>query len=221
MTISVITPTADQPRGMELLEVYVSRQTVQPREWIVVDDGTKHAELTLGQDHIKLPRVYEGGKSLANNLMTALAVAKGDAVIIMEHDDWYAPNHIEICARELEGFEATGCRIARYFNVAHKCWKIFPNHGSALCNTAFTKDAAAKMAHSARWAFDNGSISVDGRFWDSVKLANCHEIQTVVGIKGMPGRKGLGIGHRPNGTWNRDESFDKLREWIGNDTNFY
>ena len=52
MSITVITPTADQPIGMRLLEKYMARQTVQPDEWIVADDGEVPARLALGQKHI-------------------------------------------------------------------------------------------------------------------------------------------------------------------------
>lgn len=39
MRVSVITQTADRPRGIELCERYMARQKVQPHEWIVADGG--------------------------------------------------------------------------------------------------------------------------------------------------------------------------------------
>src|SRR5690606_25010357 len=48
MRISIITPTADRPRGIELCERYMARQTVQPHEWVVADGGHIPAKLTMG-----------------------------------------------------------------------------------------------------------------------------------------------------------------------------
>lgn len=223
MKISVITPTADQPYGIALAEAYMERQTVAPDEWIVVDDGVEHAVLTRGQTHITLPRRYEGGRSLANNILEALPEVSGDVVLIWEHDDWYAPNHIETCVKELRRFKATGSRIQRYYNVAHQLHIAMLNRGSALCNTAFTVDLLDKLKSAAMLAFDTASIGVDRLFWDSLEVSdkNIHTINTVVGIKGLPGRSGLGVGHRPlsgrRRKWRRDYRFSQLRAWIGED----
>lgn len=45
--VTVITPTADQPTGIALLERYMARQTVKPDAWIVADDGNTPASLTM------------------------------------------------------------------------------------------------------------------------------------------------------------------------------
>lgn len=223
MRISVITPTADQPLGMALAEAYMARQTLQPDEWIVADDGIEHAVLTLGQTHLQLPRLYEGGKSLANNILEALPEVTGDIVIVWEHDDWYAPTHIETCVRELRQHKATGSRIQRYYNVAHALHIAMLNRGSALCNTAFTSDLLDKMKLAALAAFESDSIGTDRLFWDSLlpHEKNVHSVNTVVGIKGLPGRRGLGIGHRPMSgrrrKWRRDYRYHQLRLWVGDD----
>jgi hypothetical protein len=43
----------------------------------------------------------------------------------------------------------------------------------------------------------------------------------VVGMKGLPGREGIGIGHNPNGPWTVDPALRILREWIREDVEFY
>ena len=42
---------------------------------------------------------------------------------------------------------------------------------------------------------------------------------TVIGLKGLPGRPGLGVGHRPKtrDDWQYDEDYAKLIEWLGAD----
>src|SRR5687768_6841694 len=51
--ITVITPTADRPAAWPLAERWMARQTVQPDQWIVADDGIAPAPLTMGQQHIR------------------------------------------------------------------------------------------------------------------------------------------------------------------------
>ena len=223
MKISVITPTADQPKGMALAEKYMARQTVQPHEWIVADDGIEPAVLTMGQTHLVRPREHEGGKSLAQNVLAALEHVTGDVVVIWEHDDWYHPEHLEVCRIRLEYAGATGSITQRYYNVEHRAYIVMRNIGSALCNTAFHADLIDHMRKACRTAFDKNSIGVDRHFWDSLPTdeKDVHAINTVVGIKGLPGRKGLGMGHRPDHRWRRDKDGATLIDWIGKDAENY
>jgi hypothetical protein len=42
-----------------------------------------------------------------------------------------------------------------------------------------------------------------------------------IGIKGLPGRKGIGMGHRAEVKMARDPDFSKLKELIGDDYMYY
>lgn len=224
MKISVITPTADQQRGIALAEQYMARQTIQPYEWIVADDGLEPARLTMGQKHLVRQREHEGGRSLAMNVLAALEHVTGDVVVIWEHDDWYHPEHLEVCRIRLKYAGATGSVMQRYYNVHHRAYIVMRNIGSALCNTAFHVDLIDHMRKACRTAFETGSIGVDRHFWDSLSAdeKDIHTINTVVGIKGLPGRKGLGMGHRPpDHRWRRDPGGLTLAEWVGNDAENY
>lgn len=225
MRISLITPTADQPAGIALCERWIARQTVQPDEWIVADDGIVPATLSMGQQHLARTRQHEGAQSLAANILVALETVTGDIVIVVEHDDHYAPNHIEVCVDRLKTASATGARQQRYYNVEHRCWILMQNIGSSLCNTAFRADQIPKMQAAGKAAFQRKAIGLDRLFWDSLRIGkDVHGINTVVGIKGLPGRKGLGMGHRPgtNGRrWTPDPDLRQLRAWIGDDVQAY
>lgn len=223
MKISIITPTADQPTGMALAEKWVARQTLQPHEWIVADDGVEPAMLTMGQTHIVRRREHEGGRSLAGNMLAALDAVTGDLIVVMEHDDWYDAKHIETCAQRLKGGGASGSINQRYYNVEHRAYRVMKNVGSALCNTAFTADHKKGMMRAAERAYRDGRICVDRYFWDALprRYWDIHTVDTVVGIKGLPGRKGLGIGHRPDHRWSSDHEGQQLREWVGEDADLY
>ena len=222
--ITLITPTCDQPTGIALCEQYMARQTMGFDQWIVADDGIEPAKLTMGQTHIVRQREHEGGRSLAGNILAALPHVAGDIVLVIEHDDWYAPDHIATCVEQLRGVMACGSVWQRYYNVEHQCWIVMRNIGSALCNTAFRRELIPAMQAAAFGAFRTGKYSVDRMFWDSIAEQDwrLHEVDTVVGIKGLPGRAGLGLGHRPDKSrrWIYD-SGEKLREWIGGDAPIY
>lgn len=224
MSITLITPTADQPMGLALLERYMARQSVKWDQWIVSDDGEIPATLNQGQEHIVRPRKEEGARSLADNLLAAIPRVTGDAVLIIEHDDWYAPEHIENSIKALEQAALTGSKWQRYYNVSARAWICMRNVGSALCNTAMRSSLLPELERSARLARRTDGIGVDRLLWE----ANMHHgyvdgSTTVVGIKGLPGRRGLGLGHRPHGRpgWHSDFHGEQLREWIGDDADAY
>jgi glycosyltransferase involved in cell wall biosynthesis len=219
VSVTVITPTADQPIGIALLERWMRRQTVQPSQWIVADDGLAPAELSLGQEHLVRERAHEGGRSLAANLLAAIKVARGERILIMEHDDYYAPDHIAVQLDHLGDHVATGARRIRYYNVAARGFKVMRNTGSALCNTALTREALPQLRAAAERCLGTGEIGVDGLFWSAVR-GQVHDVDTVVGIKALPGRQGLGVGHRHLG-WQLDPELEQLRAWIGEDVEHY
>lgn len=223
MKVSVITPTCDRPAGIALAEKYMARQTVQPFEWIVADSGQVPAALTMGQTHLKMG-MPPGARNLAHNIIRSLAVVNGDAVVIVEDDDWYRADHIEQCIAGLSKFVAMGCPTLNYFNVQHKMFVKMRNQGAALCQTAFVSSLIPDMRKAAQAAFDANDFGIDRRFWQRRKhLAKGP--QTVIGIKGLPGTAGLGIGHRPKSSagkqWKSDPEMLQLKAWIGSDAENY
>lgn len=216
MRISVVTPTGDRPFGIALAEKYMARQTIKPYEWIVADGGKDPARCTMGQTHLHEPSP-SGAANLAKNVIRAMDAASGDAIVMWEDDDAYAPDHLEKCIEGLARQSVYGSRTLKYFNVVERCWAKFPNNGAALCQTAFRRSEIPRMREAAEQALAAGDYKIDGRFWRGLThLANGST--TVVGIKGLPGQRGLGTGHRPSerrGLWKSDPKMEKLREWIG------
>ena len=219
--ITVITPTADRPFAWPLAEKWMARQTVQPDLWIVSDDGHQAAPITMGQTHIRRERTHEGGASLAMNLLSALPHVPEGLVFIIEDDDAYRPDHIEVQARRLADVEATGCRWMDYYNVEHRKWKVTRNACAALCNTAFRSSRLPDLEAAAKQALAEGIYHVDRLFWQRVGYQGLHDERTVVGIKGLPGSAGIGVGHRPGRGWQPDPQGRKLRQWIGEDAACY
>lgn len=220
LKVSVITCTHDRPEAMALCEHYVARQTVRPHEWIVADDGDNRYVPQMPCKRPERPVATAGALSLCDNMLAALDAVTGDVVVVMENDDWYSPNHIEVCLEQMRDAEVVGAGTLRYFNVAHRKYRVMQNRGSALCNTAFSVGVLPKMRDAVLQTRRSGSYGIDAAFWQSVD-GKVHNHETVVGIKGMPGTSGLGIGHRPRGGWVDDPNMDMLRQWIGDDVEAY
>ncbi|MGR9107779.1 MAG: glycosyltransferase family A protein [Gammaproteobacteria bacterium] len=223
MKLQVITPTADQPTGIALLEEFMAGQTIQPDEWIVMDDGNVPAMLTMGQRHIVRKRRHEGGASLAANILSAVEYLDGDIIAIMEHDDFYQKNHLETAVKRLKETNcwATGSYVQRYYYLPGRQFIIMRNIGSALCNTTFRGDLVLYLQDAAMRAFRAKAIGVDRLFWERIpkKFWDSNGTTTMVGIKGLPGRAGLGMGHRPNKkrNWMNDPKGEQLRKWVGDE----
>jgi len=195
-------------------------------EWIVADDGIEPAALTMGQIHVRRQREKDcqPAQSFCRNLLAAIAVATGDVVVFWEHDDWYAPRHLETVCNQLNGAALlAGDDQQRYYNVAHRCWRIFRNRGASLCQTAMRSSELERFGQVVRECLAASRFYVDFKLWEGTPSSRraLARADTVLGIKGLPGRPGLGIGHRPDKQWTKDESFAQLWAWIGNDAELY
>lgn len=226
--ITLLTPTADQPFGFALCEIYMARQELSVDvQWLVVDDGTVPARVTMGQDYLRRDR--EAGcspaQSLCRNLLFGLPYVRGDALVIIEHDDWYAPRHIAPLLASLErpGVRLAGDGVQRYFNVATRQWRIYKPLGACLCGTAMRPETIPTFEAVLRERLALNHWGVDGHLWQSVPRAAwaVERRATSIGIKGLPGRPGIGVGHRPGPGWSDDPTLERLRLWIGADVERY
>lgn len=229
--ISLLTPTADQPIGFAQCEVYMRRQTVWgqlPLQWIVVDDGLTPILPTCGQTYIRRMRAPQesGAASLCRNLLAGLPAVEGDVLCVIEHDDWYSPRHVEQLLAQLADPQAliAGDAQQRYYNVARRLWRIYANRGSCLCQTGLKRKVLSHLTRAAQRCLAHDSYGVDATLWGSLPTETWRldPSSTVVGIKGLPGRAGLGVGHRPHGPeWKPDPACKQLRAWVGSDAAFY
>jgi hypothetical protein len=229
--VTLITATCDQPIGFGLCERWMRRQThsLAAEQWIVVDDGLEPIVPSMGQQYLRREREpgCTGAASLCRNLLAALAVAEGDPIVIWEHDDYYAPRHLEQLLHQLAkpGVLAAGDDYQRYYHVGERRWKIFHNRGAALCQTAIRRELLPLFRATIEQCLVDDAYGVDSRFWAQLAPAVRSLVRsgTCVGIKGLPGRHGLGLGHRPEviRRWSFDPQWHVLRQWVGRDAEVY
>jgi glycosyltransferase involved in cell wall biosynthesis len=230
-TFTLVTPTADQPTGIALCERFMAAQTIDVRQfqWIVVDDGVEPARLTMGQEHIRRQREPEckPAQSFCRNLIEALPRVMGDWIVFIEHDDFYKPGHLELLAEltSQKGALIAGDGIQRYYNVIQRSYRVFENYGACLCQTAIATKLRPNITKVIEGQLAKGKYGVDASLWRDVQPAKwaLKHAGTALGIKGLPGRPGLGLGHRPttDGKWRPDPALAMLRTWIGDAAEIY
>lgn len=186
-------------------------------QWIVVDDGPDIITCTMGQEYYRGPRIWMPGLNTQRfNMELALSKIKGDYVLFIEDDDWYDANYLRTMISLLKNVPAVGEARTKYFNIkcpGHKTWGNTVH--SPLAATGIHKMYIPQM----RAAVDSGELYFDIRFWkilEESKLPRLimSDVGFFVGMKGLPGRTGIGAGHQTR-DYLYDKSFSKLKEWIG------
>ena len=85
--------------------------------------------------------------------------------MVIEDDDWYHPEYLATCVRNLQSCQATGDPLQRYYNVAQRRYVVMNNRGSALCQTAFRRALLPLMRQAAEEALSVNQYGIDARFW--------------------------------------------------------
>ena len=180
MRIAALTCTFGRPEAFALCQEYMKRQSRQPDEWMVLDGPEPMAE------KVKYART---------------ALAEYDAVAFIEDDDFYAPDWLEWCERQLErGFDIVGEGMAFYYHVGRRWWSSCENRRHAsLCSTAIRTSLLEPMVNCIDALnnpfFDTRIWRVDCRKYLALPGVAPGHIRRVVGIKGMPGTKGYSAEH--------------------------
>lgn len=196
-----------------------------PVRWVIVDDGPEAMPVTFEREGWQLilcrpdPLWQPGQNTQCRNMLEGLRVAgSGARLVIIEDDDWYSPGWLTTIARELESCELVGEMRARYYNVQTRIARQLRNDKHAsLCATALR----GRALETLRWVCDRGSKFIDLDLWKKHKPSRLISGNRVVGIKGLPGRGGIGMGHRADLQGDHDTDGAILRAWIGSDAELY
>ena len=226
--LTVLTATGSRPDAFALCKRWMARQTYAGAvRWIVVDDGEIPQQ--IDQDfregwtisHIRRePYWRQGQNTQAANLLCGLeCVDRDDSLIVVEDDDWYAVDWLEHAEAQLCHASLVGEKRSRYYNVNTRRWKQFNNeYHASLCATAMRGDAINALRKSCELR----KTFIDMRLWRAWSDKRLFDGHRVVGIKGMPGRAGIGVGHKENALRGEcDPRGDLLREWVGADAETY
>lgn len=224
--IQLLTATGARPEAFALCQRWAARQTYTGQvHWIIVDDGPQPLRVERMPENWLLivirraPFWQPGQNTQAANLLRGLdAINLELPLIIWEDDDWYAPDWLETVTAELARSELVGECRARYYNVALRRGRQLGNASHAsLCATAMR----GRAIHTFRKACERRPKFIDLDLWKSHRSRHLFGGNRVVGIKGLPGRGGIGMGHRDDFRGEYDPDGALLRQWIGEDARHY
>lgn len=210
-----LTPTGLRPEGLALLGEYLNAQTYTgPARWVVVDDCNPVSNIptTRFETEVIRPdwRWEPGQNTQAESMLAGLAQIPEDAIVfVLEDDDLYLPEYVETMLTALDGADLVGENTARYYNVATNRFKEMdtPRH-SSLASTALRGTQALIAACKTRHKF------IDLVLWQSFRGRKALvESSNVIGIKGLPGRAGIGAGHKP--LFGNPDTSGVFEQWAG------
>lgn len=230
--IALITPTGARERQMKLCATWMSNQTYTGDVvWIIVDDGIPTTTDFIGEEfrpnwkiikRFPRPEWRIGQNTQARNLLEAIQVVKQykpNFTFVIEDDDYYKPCYLtEMMKRCKPSFYVIGERFTIYYNVISKGWRKNGNRDHAsLFQTAFSP----KGLEALELACIKNSKFIDLiLFRNLVPRRNINlfdGIDLAIGIKGLPGRPGIGIGHKQRYLTTPDKDLSKLKTLLGDD----
>jgi len=202
--ISVLTPTGARPEAFNRCQEQMLEQDYTGQVlWVVIDDGPKPQKVWFRKPHwftfvvYPEPRWEPGQNTHARNILAGLDHC-ADRVVMIEDDDQYDPNWITRCNGWLDSHDLVGEGGAVYENVnSGKKIEFNNSEHASMCSTAVKGPAVEWLRRAAR----EGDRFIDMRLW---RYGRNHHLDRckiypndggVYGLKGGPGRPGIGSGH--------------------------
>lgn len=230
--VVLITPTGSRPESFDICIKLVERQTLKGWHWIVVDDGATPipdnsglASLVANGNctHLRPTPVWSGTNTHKRNLQTALDCCHAEWIAFIEDDDWYHPEYLERSLNKAkEGYRLVGEANANYYHLPSRSYRAMGNRSHAsLCQTVMHRSLLPSLLEILATNESCIDILLWRNAWKAYEAFLFPTSTHSVGIKGMPGRPGLGIGHRPGSHWKTDMNSSVLRDLIGADVELY
>lgn len=232
LPFTVITATGDRPEALDLCASYLRRSTIQPFQWLVVDDGMTPYN-PGGCDYKRrepTPLTHSSeccnDNSIAQNLGFALKHVTFDKIVVMEDDDWYDPNYLETMYNLLDTANLVGEGLTWVYNVKSRLYKRHNNtqHASFCCSGMTTKVVPLMLDICTR----------DLTYLDMALWTECRHTKHLIleenshlciGMKGLPGRPGVTNGHKLIDKLYRgctqDVDYSVLQRLVGSDWSKY
>jgi hypothetical protein len=230
--IILLTPTGARPIQFDLCAKWMKQQTYSGKvTWIIVDDAlprTTDKVTFYFRENWEIIKVYptpiwQGQNTQARNIaagiqfLTKFKKEEIEAIFIIEDDDYYRPNYLERMMVNFGSFSLIGERNTIYYNVLYRRYVTNPNiiHAS-LFQTAFKYEVIPVLQECFYHKF------IDCVLWTKIQQRNLfYEGTLAIGIKGLPGRSGIGAGHSRAYNMIDDRNLIYLNSLIGEDAKIY
>lgn len=232
MLVTLITCTGSRPDAITLCQKYVARQTVNksgmPIQWLIINDSPSIPIVIIPEikalKNIEVEVVIptqlwkEGINTQRGNMNAGIEKVKGDVIFPWEDDEYFRSDYIETMLFLLQKWDVVGQTNSKYYNIKERKFIEWRNvKHTSLVETALKK---SKLDCLFR-AVNSGQLFFDIMLYEILKNEqHSHfmfdHIGLVYGMKGLPGRTGIGAGHRNlDKGWCDDPFFKQLQGWLG------
>jgi len=239
--IALVTPTGSRADQFKLCTMFMERQTYKGKvTWIIVDDSYPVTTDSVGEgfkDDWTIIKVYPTpiwagqntqSRNIAAGIDTLLANYNEDqieAIFMIEDDDYYRANYLERMMARITPVKVLGEMNTVYYNVFYR--NYFSNRNTShvsLFQLAFKPEMIPlfKTCYNERF--------IDFKFFEKLhaqlfvnrgEVGMFNENNLAIGIKGMPGRKGIGAGHDNTMNMLPDPNLTYLISQIQDDAKLY
>jgi len=232
--IYLITPTGARPAQIRHCADWMQNQTYTGDvTWIIIDDCLPVTTDFISEDfreNWKIIKIYpkpawqHGMNTQARNISAGIDIIlrianENDIIFIIEDDDYYKSIYLERMIVRTGDFKLIGETNTIYYNVITRGFVDNCNKQHAsLFQIAFKPSLIPLFVQCFKAKF------IDCTFFSIVNksLINLfHDGTLAVGIKGLPGRGGIGAGHSLGFMVNNDSNFVALKSIIGEDAEKY
>lgn len=195
--LTLVTPTGARPEAFGLCCEWMRRQDYRGKvRWIIVDDGPEPIQPPRIPGwhliHVRPSPLWDGQNTQARNILSGLKIADG-RIAIIEDDDYYAPHYLTTIMNWLDHHDLVGEMDSHYYHLPTKTGKVYRANGHAsLCSTAMKGEPVETLKALCEAKANN----LDWNLWQRHKGALYPWQGLVVGMKGLPGRPGIGVGHK-------------------------
>ena len=237
--IVLITPTGNRQAQFNLCAHFMRRQTYAGDvTWVIVDDCQPLTTEGVGvgfKDNWTIIKVHptpiwQGQNTQTRNLSAGIDAmleyhkeSEIEAIFMIEDDDYYRPQYLQRMMDQLKGFKVAGEINTIYYNVHYR--NHFTNRNTShvsLFQLAFKPEMIPifKSCYNERF--------IDYKFFEKLNAQGLmggvnlfNESNLAIGIKGMPGRAGIGAGHGRLMNMTPDPALIYLKSQIGEDAHLY
>lgn len=128
-TISVITPCLNARTTIQRTMDSIAAQTKQPLEYLIIDGGSTDGTIELAQRHTAVTQVISAkDRGISDAFNKGIAMAQGEIIGIINADDWYEANTIELVTVAMAN-SAIGIAhgTLQYWNGSQQLNRFYPN----------------------------------------------------------------------------------------------
>ncbi|MEW6531000.1 MAG: glycosyltransferase [Thermodesulfobacteriota bacterium] len=145
--ISVIIPTYNRLELLKQTVDSVRAQTFRDFELIVVDDGSTDGTGAWLEGQSDLKPIYQANRGIASSRNAGAAIARGEWLALLDHDDLWARDKLEIQARFVQQEPHVALVAARHVRLGAKVAKT--RRGNWIEGDLFVKAFAESFIHTS------------------------------------------------------------------------